>query len=119
MEIDQSTSTLSNGYGWQRRLFFQRFGVEAEVFLAAGFFLGVLFHPSFPGFAGGCVASGEGEGGDVGVGDRNFLVGVLWVEADLRVCERFSGAAVEEVAFDFGSVFAGDGDVSAVVEGFF
>ncbi len=41
------------------------------------------------------------------------------VEADYGIFQRCSGAAVEEVAFDLGSVFAGDGDVAAVVEGFF
>jgi hypothetical protein len=35
----------------------------------AAFFLGVFFHPGFPAFAGGGIASGEGEGGDVGVSD--------------------------------------------------
>ncbi len=86
---------------------------------SGGFFLGVFFHPGFPAFAGGSVAAGEGEGGDVGVRDGGFFVGVFRVEADHRVLQRFRGAAVEEVALDFGSVFAGDGDVSAVVEGFF
>ena len=40
-------------------------------------------------------------------------------EADYRIFQRGGGAAVEEVAFDLGSVFAGDGYVAAVVEGFF
>ena len=93
--------------------------MEAQVFFAGGFFLGVFFHPGFPGFAGGSVASGEGQGGDVGVGDGNFFVGILRVQADLGIFQRGGGAAVEEVAFDLGSVFAGDGDVAAVVEGFF
>jgi hypothetical protein len=33
--------------------------------------------------------------------------------------QRGGGAAVEDVAFDFGAIFAGEGDVAAVVEGFF
>jgi len=36
----------------------------------------------------------------------------------LGIFERGGGTAVEEVAFDFGAVFAGDGDVAAVVESF-
>ena len=45
----------------------ERFGFEGDVGLAGGFFGSVFFHPGFPVFAGGGVASGEGEGGDVGV----------------------------------------------------
>ena len=52
----------------------QGFGFEGYVGFAGGFFLGVFFHPGFPAFAGGGVASGEGQGGDFGVGDRDFFV---------------------------------------------
>ena len=97
----------------------QRFGFEGDVGFAGGFFLGVFFHPGFPAFAGGGVAAGEGESGDVGVGDGDFFVGVFREEADDGIFQRGGGAAVEEIAFDFRSVFAGDGYVAAVVEGFF
>ena len=97
----------------------QRFGFEGDVGLAGGFLDGVLFHPGFPAFAGGGVATGESESGDVGVGDGEFFVRVLGKKANDGIFQRGSGAAVEEIAFDFRSVFAGDGDVAAVVEGFF
>jgi hypothetical protein len=93
--------------------------MEAQVLFAGGLFLGVFLHPGFPGLAGGGVASGEGQGGDVGIRDRDLIVRILRVEADYGVFQRCRGATVEEVAFDFGSVFAGDSDVAAVVEGFF
>ena len=68
----------------------QGFGFKGDVGFAGGFLRGVFFHPGFPSFAGGGVASGEGEGGDVGVGDRDFLVGVF---GKSRTTESFSVAA--------------------------
>src|ERR1700722_6451325 len=68
----------------------ERFGLEADVLFAGGFFLGVFFHPGLPAFARGGVASGEGEGGDVGVGGGNFLAGIFWIETD---CGVFQGCS--------------------------
>jgi hypothetical protein len=97
----------------------QGFGFEGYVGFAGGFFLGVLFHPGFPAFASGGVAPGEGQGGDVSVGDGNLFVRILRVEADHGIFQRRGGTAVEEVAFDFAAVLPGDGYVAAVIEGFF
>ncbi len=97
----------------------QGLGLEGDVGFAGGFLCGVFFHPGFPALARGGVASGEGEGGDVGVGDGDFFVGSLWEEANYGIFQRGRGAAVEEVAFDFAAVFASDGDVATVVEGLF
>src|ERR1700694_1281780 len=91
----------------------QGFGLQRDIGFAGGFFLGVFFHPGFPTFAGGGVASGKGEGSDVGVGDSDVLVGILWVEADYGVSQRLAGAAVEKITFDFAAIFAGDGYIAA------
>ena len=94
-------------------------GVEGNIFFPSGFLLRVSFHPGFPAFSGGCIATGEGECRDIGVGDGYFFVRVLGEETDDRISESASAAAVKEVTFDFASVFAGDGNVAAIVEGFF
>src|SRR5208282_3008009 len=82
--------------------------VRARCWFRRRLFLGVFFHPGFPAFAGSGVASGKGEGGDVGVGDGDFFVGSFWEEADDGIFQRGGGAAVEEVAFDFAAVLASD-----------
>ena len=48
-------------------------GLQGDVLFAGGFLLPIFADPGFPAFAGGGVASAEGEGGDVGISDGNFL----------------------------------------------
>src|SRR5579863_783968 len=55
-------------------LLVQRLGLQRYVLFAGGFFLGVFLHPGFPAFSGGGVSSREGQGGDISVGDGDFLV---------------------------------------------
>jgi hypothetical protein len=97
----------------------QGLGFERDVGFAGSFFRRVFFHPGFPAFSSSGVASGEGERCDIGVEDGDFFVRVFGVETDQGILERRRGAAVEEIAFDFGAIFAGDSYVAAVVEGFF
>src|ERR1019366_9147568 len=52
----------------------QRLGLDGNVLLAFGAFFPVFFHPGFVALAGGGVASGEGDGGDFGIGDGWALV---------------------------------------------
>ena len=85
---------------------------------AGGFLLPIFADPGFPAFAGGGVATAEGEGGDVGIGDGNLLRRILQNEADDGVVECRAAAAVEDVAFDARAIFASDGDVAAIVESF-
>src|SRR6516225_9776774 len=58
------------------------FGFEGYVLFAGRLLLPIFADPGFPALAGGSVASAEGEGGDVGVGDGNFLRGVLRHQAN-------------------------------------
>ena len=90
---------------------------ERDVLFAGGFFLPILADPGFPAFAGGGVASGEGESGDVGIRDGNLLRGIFRDETHDRFGEGRAIATVEDLAFHARSVFAGDGDVAAIVEG--
>src|SRR5271165_3560688 len=93
------------------------FGVEGDLFFAGGFLLPVLPHPGFERLARCCVASGEGKGGDVGVGDGNPGPFIRRNDADSGLGQRGSGAAIEDVPVDCPAVFEGEGDVAAVVEG--
>src|ERR1035441_10233705 len=52
----------------------QRLGLDGNVLLASGALFPVFFYPGFVALAGGGVASGEGDGGDFGIGDGWALV---------------------------------------------
>ena len=52
----------------------ERFGLDGNVLLTFGALLPVFFYPGFVALAGGGVASGEGDGGDFGLGDLGALV---------------------------------------------
>src|SRR5258708_35745702 len=97
----------------------QWLGLQANILFPGGFFLRVFFHPRFPASAGGRVAAGKGQRGDIGVTDGHFFVGVLGEEADHGISQGASAAPVEEVAFDFRSVLAGVRDATALVESLF
>ncbi len=84
---------------------------------AGGFFLPILADPGFPAFAGGGVASGEGESGDVGIRDGNLLRRIFRDETHDRFREGRAIAAIEDVTLHARAVFAGDGHVATIVEG--
>ena len=66
--------------------------------LSGGFLLPIFADPGFPAFAGGSVASGEGEGGDVGIWDGNLLRGTFRDEPHDGLGEGRAIAAIEDVA---------------------
>jgi hypothetical protein len=53
---------------------FQRFRLELDVLLACGFLLPIFANPGFEAFAGCGVAAGEGQRGNIGIGNRDLLV---------------------------------------------
>ena len=97
----------------------QRFRLQRNILFAGGFFLRVFLHPCLPAFPGGGVATGERQSGNVGVADGDFFVRIPGVEPDGGIFQRGGRAAIEEIAFDSGAIFAGDGDVAAIVESLF
>ena len=98
---------------------FQGIRLDARFALAGGLFRPVLFHPGFVAFARGGVATGEGKCRDFGIRNLHAVVRVLRKHSNKRGCERVSGRAIEDVAFDFRSIFARDGHVAAILERFF
>ncbi len=95
------------------------FGFDADVLLAGLALLPVFAHPGFVRSSGGGVAATEGQRGDIGIGDGDALVAVSGKDADERIGQSLSRAAIEDVALEFAAVLAGDGHVAAVVEGLF
>src|SRR5271170_8432698 len=93
------------------------FWLDGDVFFACSVLFPVLFDPSFEAFAGGGVASGEGQGGDVAVGDSQLGALGGRDDADGGVGEGFAAAAIEDVAVDLAAIFQREGHVAAVVEG--
>jgi hypothetical protein len=55
----------------------QFFRFEADVLFAGGLLFLVFFDPGFKAFAGGGVAAGEFEAGDIAIGDGDFFVAVF------------------------------------------
>src|SRR5216684_7013532 len=101
------------------RSLLQLFGLDRNVLLAFGALFPVFFYPGFVAFAGGGVASGEGDGGDFGIGDGGALAAGRQYQTDYGVCERRANAAVEKISGDLAAIFAGDGYVATIVECFF
>src|SRR5271157_727381 len=95
----------------------KRLWLQRDVLFAGGLLLPVLADPGFPAFASGGVASSEGQGGDIGIRNRNFLRRILRNEAHDGGVERWAVAPVEDVTFHARTIFARDGHVAAVVEG--
>src|SRR5215472_19286922 len=94
------------------------FGVDADILLAGGFLFPILSNPGFEAFAGGGVFASEGQGGDVGVGNADFVRTTLGDHADVTTSQRGRFAApVEDVAFQFFPVLQRDAEIPAVVEG--
>src|ERR1700686_471258 len=104
------------------RTLLQRFGLDRNILLAFGTFLPVFFYPGFVALTGGGVASGEGDGGDFGVGNGGALAAGEHQPND-GILERRRNAAVEKIPGDLGAVFvfifAGDGYVPTIIECFF
>src|SRR4051812_24198227 len=73
-------------------------GFDADVLFACLTLFPVLAHPGFVTLAGGCVASAECEGGDIGIRDIQLLVRVRRIDAHQRIRKRFAGAAIEDVS---------------------
>ena len=73
--------------------------MEAYVGFAGGFFCFVLSYPVLPVLAG-CPVFAEFKPRDLGVGDGELFVRVSRVKFHRRVCERATGAAVENMLFD-------------------
>src|SRR5579872_5334487 len=90
--------------------------MQPDVLFAGCFLLGVFLHPGFPALSRGGVAAGEGQCGDIRISDGNLLVLIFRKEANQRLVQCRSGTAVKKIAFDGGAIFAGDGDVAAIVE---
>src|SRR2546421_10138033 len=67
--------------------------LDPDVLLAGGLLLLVLFDPGFPAFAGGGVAAGELEAGDVAVTDGALLFVRPWEEPGHAVVESRGIAA--------------------------
>src|ERR1017187_7554907 len=87
------------------------FGFDPVGFGLALVFL--LVDPGIPRLAVGGVFAGEGDGGDVGVGDDAGFLAAL--DKDLDAGRAGFGVAVEDVAFDL-FVAEGDAHIAAVVE---
>src|SRR5579884_498207 len=96
----------------------QRLWCELDVLLAGSALFPVFLDPRFEAFACGRIAIAKFEGGDVGVGNRELFAGVAGNNANERIGESLACFAIEDVAFEFAAVFAGDGYVAAVVKGF-
>src|SRR3989441_1922166 len=101
-----------------RAFLLQRLRLKRNVLLASGFLFGVFLHPRLPALAGGCVAAGEREGGDIGIRNRDFLRRILGIDPYEGVSQRRPAAPVEQIPFNLRAVFASDGDVASIIERF-
>src|SRR5258708_37704687 len=95
----------------------QRFRLDRNVLLAFCALFPVFFYPCLIAFSGGGVASGEGDGGDFGIGDRGALTAGEQQSNDGPL-ERRRNAAVEKISSNFGAIFAGDAYVAAIIKCF-
>src|SRR5216684_3544301 len=106
------------------RSLLQLFGLDRNVLLAFGALFPVFFYPGFVAFAGGGVASGEGDGGDLGIRDGGALAAGEH-QSNHRILEGRANAAVEKISSDLGAVFvcififASDSYVAAIIKRFF
>src|SRR5581483_7424897 len=78
----------------------QRFGLERNAGLAGGLFLPVLSHPVLPAPTGGHIASRECQGGNIRVGNLDFLRAVFGENAYERFRESRPGSAIKHVSLD-------------------
>ena len=75
-------------------------GMQPDVGFSGGLLFLIFLHPGFPALAGRGVASGEGQGGNVGVGNLASLLTLLRQHAHVGIGQRLAGAAIEDVADD-------------------
>src|SRR5580692_13144860 len=80
---------------------------QLDVLFTRRFLFPIFPQPSFPTLAGGGIPACKSQARDVGIGNRDFRRFALGKEPDQRLRQRAGGAAVENVAFDLGAVFAG------------
>src|SRR4029077_584165 len=99
-------------------LLFQGFRLQAQIPPTRLLLVPILLDPRFPTLACGRVAPRKGECRNVGIGDLQSLIGVFWQDAHIRAGQRRAADAVEDVALEFGPVFARYSHVAAVIEGF-
>src|ERR1035441_4472105 len=91
------TCRFSLTVGWPARTnLLQRLGLEGNVFLALGALLPVFLNPDFVALAGGGVTSGEGQGGDFGIGNGGALVAAGEHEKNYGGLQRLADAAIEK-----------------------
>src|ERR1700722_16073084 len=109
----------ANAVATLRMTLLQRFGLEPDVFLAGSFLFHIFLDPGFPAFACGGVASGKGEGCDIGVRNHHSLVGSSGKHSYDGLGQGRAALPVEQIPFDRGSVFAGDGHIAAIIKCFF
>src|SRR6266480_4039990 len=96
----------------------QRLRLKRNILLARGFLVCVFLHPSFPALASGCVATGECDGGDIGIRNRNLLRRIFGIDPYAGVSQRRPAPPVEQIALNLRAVFASNGDVATIVERF-
>ena len=99
--------------------FVKLLGLDLDVLFARCFLLEVLLHPRGPALPGGGIAAGELESGNVGIGDGNLCAVVFRHNSNEGIGQRRTGSAIENVPFHAAAVLASDGDVAAIVKGFF
>src|SRR5665213_2902485 len=57
----------------------QFFRLKSDVLFPRGFFLGVFLHPGLKALAGGGIAAGEFNAGDLAIGHRNLAILVFGI----------------------------------------
>src|SRR5262249_16873313 len=105
------------GWGGGRcALLLQLLLLGPDVFFAGLTFFPILAHPRLPAAAGGGIASAKREPCNLGVGDAYFLVASRRKDADKRILQVASLAAIEDIALDLASILQTDSHVAAVIE---
>src|SRR3954468_11164261 len=93
--------------------------LNLDILFASGLLLPVLLHPGLKSLAGGSIASGKRQRGDLRI--RNRKLGTLlpaWNHPHIRVAERFAVAAVEYVSLHLRAILARDRNVASIIESF-
>src|ERR1700719_577415 len=98
-------------------LLLKGFRLKGQIALAGRLFLPVFTHPRCPALACGGIAPGESQCRDFGIGNFDPLVGIARQNADKGAFEVCAGHAVKDITVYLASIFLGNGNVAAVVEG--
>src|SRR5712664_4586033 len=102
-----------------RKSWIKRLRPKAQIALSGRLCGPIFADPRFPTLTGSRDPIRDGKCRDFGIRNLDPLVRILRQNTHKGALQVSAGDTVKNIAVDFASIFPGDGDVSAEIEGLF